>query len=156
MGNGTYWNDHIKIEIAYKQKRKKLFYEKHRTSRFRKITEEQRDEIFLKAYLWNEKYKDTPVCDKLNILYDTLCHRNNNLGIAENDETFLFLIAAFDPELKLLQLYYDINTKDEYKIRCIRELGFDYDERLYLLEKYYNDKFPTIEDDFNKTLQKNK
>lgn len=147
--NGCYWNNHIEIEIKYKQKRKKLFYEKNRTSRFKKITDEQRDEIFLKASLWNEKYSDINVSEKLNILYDTLSYRNNNLGIKENDESFLFLIASFDPELKLLELYYDINTKQELKTRCFRELGFEYDERLYLLEKYYNERFPTLEDEFN-------
>lgn len=154
MNKGSYWCNHIDIELRYKQNRKRVFFLKHRTTRFKKITDTQKNEIFSKASLWNEKYSDVIISEKLNILYDILSHRNNNLGINENDETFLFLIAAFDPELKLLQLFYDINTIDEYKTRCFNELGFEYDQRLYLLEKYYNDRFPTIEDEFTKTLKK--
>lgn len=153
--NGSYWNTHIDNENRYRQKVKRLFFEKYRkTSKFKNITEEKRDEIFLKASLWGEKYTDTPIHKKLTILYEILSHRNNNLGLNENDETFLFLIAAFDPELNLLKLFYDINTVEEFKTRCFRELGFEYDERLYLLEKYYNDRFPTVEDEFKQKITK--
>lgn len=146
---GSYWNAPIDTENRYRQKVKRLFFAKYpKTSKFKDITDERKDEIYLKASLWNEDYPDLPIRKKLTILYETLSHRNNDLGLNGNDETFLFLIAAFDPELKMMELAYDCNRKDELETRCFRELGFEYDERLYILEIYCNKRFNIVEDEY--------
>ena len=148
------------IILRYKSE-KKAFFERNRIfKKFKYIDEEKKNEIQNDAFLWNEKYTfDTNLLKTLAI-FTTL--RNNNMNrilgrqvfsnnYLTSDEELLFYLFSIDPELKLLQIYYDENNIDEVKKRFFQEFSLDYDARLLKIELMYNKKFPTIIDEFAKT-----
>lgn len=131
-------------------KNKKEFYIKNRFYGFKNITEERRDEILQKAFIWLAK-NTMEGENKLNRLYFILNDNDylSKLGIKSNDEAFLFLLFAFDHDLKLLQIYYEESITNEIARRFKEEFGAIYDARLLQIEMYYNRKFPTIVDEFD-------
>ena len=137
-------------ENAYKQNQKKLFYEKNRFYGFKKITEGRKNEIEEKVQFWREHNQELNCKERLYSLYCLLNNRGNPYEIGMNDESFLFLILAFDPELKLLQISFEEPAKEEIKRRFQEEFNTHYDARLLQIEQYYNKRFPTIADEFDK------
>ena len=139
------------ISIAQKikeknEKEKKKFFQNNKLSYFKKITESRKDELYEKAFLWNEEYKNYSTNEKMFNLYYYL---NNSKKNFENDESFLFLIFTLDPELKLLKIFYEESKFDNIKRRFEEEFGYTYDKRLLILEKVYNNRFPSIIDEFS-------
>ncbi len=61
---------------------------------------------------------------------------------------FLFLISAFDPDLKMLKIFYEESNKDRIKERVQEEFLGKFDSRILEIEKHYNQMFPTLIDEF--------
>lgn len=152
---------HIQRELLHKQNQRHLFYEKNKFYGFKKITEERKNAIAEKAQLWLLNNQEMNNSDKLFAIYHLLNQVRetkekpevfSSLGIALHDESFLFLLFAFDPSLKLLQISYETPKKEEIKKRFEEEFGVCYDSRLLTIETYYNKRFLTIIDENNKKL----
>lgn len=140
-------------ENAYKQNQKRLFYEKNKFFGFKKITEERKKEIEEKAQVWVLQNKELNYEQKLFSLYHLLNKEYKAyLKLEANDECYLFLLLAFDPELKLLQISFEESTKENIKRRFQEEFNAFYDARLLQIEQYYNKRFPTIVDEFDKKM----
>lgn len=61
-------------------------------------------------------------------------------GNASLRQTFLIFILSFDPELKMLQIYYDESMVPKMEERANNELGF-YNTELIRLEQEYHKRF---------------
>lgn len=138
-------NERIKYE-------KKLFYEKNKFYGFKKITDERKEEIEEKATFWSLQNKDLKNDQKLFSIFYLLNKKHELLRIELHDESYLFLILAFDPSLKLMQIYYNSSTKEEIKKRFEEEFCIPYDSRLLTIETYYNERFPIVEDEVRKKI----
>lgn len=153
----TNYIDDSKI-IKYKRE-KKIFFERNMVfKKFKYITDERKDEIKVDVFEWNKKQIFNNNMSKLLavFLYLKFDNLNNRLGkeatfyYSNSDEELLFYLFSIDPELKLLQIYYNENNKREIKKRFFEEFGLDYDSRLLTIELMYNKQFPTIIDEFDK------
>ncbi len=142
-------------ENKFNQNKKHLFYEKNKFYGFKKISEERKKEIEEIAHFWANQNQKLNPNQKLFALYNLL---NKPFEIKmvpklqANDECFLFLISAFDPELKLLQISLEESKVEEIKRRFTEEFQVFYDSRLLQIEIYYNKRFPTLTDEFDKKL----
>lgn len=132
----------------------KLFYEKNKFYGFKKITDERKKEIEEKATFWSLQNNEMSNNQKLfSILYLlNKKHQLEPLKIELHDESYLFLILAFDPSLKLMQIYYEASTNKEIKKRFEEEFCIPYDSKLLTIETYYNERFPTVVDEFRKKI----
>lgn len=139
-------------EIHFKQNQKHLFYEKNKFYGFKNITEERNKEIKANAQFWVSHNQEISFQERLYSIYFMLNSRDNPYKIVANDECYLFLIHAFDPELKLLQISFKESKKEEIKRRFQEEFNTYYDSRLLQIEQYYNKRFPTIIDEFDKKM----
>ncbi len=154
MGNNGYYGTYSVInEINYMNTQKRYFYEKNKFYRFKTITEERKNEIENLALLWSEEYDNISFKDKLYQIYIYLNKESKKLDkeIQINDESYLFLIFAFDPELKLLQISFEESLMKNISKRFKEEFGFTLDFNLLKLESAYNNRFPTITDEFSLT-----
>lgn len=142
-------------EAAFKQNQKRLFYEKNKFYGFKEITEERKKEIEEQAEFWVLQNKELDNQERLYNLYcflNVTTEQGNVYKLKAHDEKFLFLIHAFDPSLKLLQIYFEESNKAEIKKRFQEEFHTFYDARLLQLEQYYNKRFPTIVDEFDRKI----
>lgn len=73
----------------------------------------------------------------------------NSFRLLRGDESFLFFILAFDPELHLLQISMEEMDKMEVERRFKEQFGIPYDDRLRQIEFYYNQRFPTLSNSFS-------
>lgn len=153
MNYGYTKTGRLNSENMRKQYQKRVFFEKNRFFGFRKITEERRKEIEKKAQDWVLQNKELNYDQKLFSLYHLLNKEYKiTLNIEANDECYLFLILAFDPELKLLQISLEESNMEEIKRRFQEEFNTFYDSRLLQIEYHYNKQFPTIIDEFDKKM----
>jgi hypothetical protein len=154
MNKNYYGLTSEKKKITYLENQKNYFYQRNKFFGFKKISEERKNEIAALASLWLEKNINDNT--KKNIIYNAYTYLNkitNTSGdFSQNDESFLFLIFVFDPELNLLQISMEESLRQNVAKRFKEEFGFSYDDRLLQLEKYYNERFPTLKDEFNHTL----
>ena len=157
-------NNLEQIAFKYQQSKKRFFERNDRFRKFENINEERRDEIKNNANLWLEKCtKDSNIRMALS-LFNNLNNTNYNPHInkynkktknelfdfIDNDEELMFYMFVIDPELKLLQINYEENNLQDIKKRYHEEFGLDMDSRLLKIELYYNKKFPTIVDKFER------
>lgn len=154
MGNNGYYGTYnARKEINYMNNQKRYFYEKNKFYRFKTITEERKNKIENLALLWSEDNNNISFKDKLYKIYIFLNEESKKLDktIQLNDESYLFLIFAFDPELKLLQISFEESLMKNIYKRFKEEFGFTLDSVLLKLERAYNNRFPTIIDEFSIT-----
>lgn len=143
----------IKLEKFTLNKIKNTFFmKKNKFYGFKNITEERNMEIKENAQFWVSHNQKISFQERLYSIYFMLNSRDNPYKIEANDECYLFLIHAFDPELKLLQISFEESKKEEIKRRFQEEFNTHYDSRLLQIEKYYNKRFPTIIDEFDKKM----
>lgn len=142
-------------EASFKQNQKSLFYEKNKFFGFKEITEERKKEIEAQAEFWVLQNKELNNQERLYSLYcffNVTTEQGEVYKLKPHDEKFLFLIHAFDPELKLLQISFEEPKKEEIKRRFQEEFNTYYNSRLLQIEQYYNKRFPTIIDEFDKKI----
>ena len=104
---------------------------------FDKVTLEKFDDISKKALLF--RYATNDESRLTTCLYDII-YQPNLLDLNSIDERIVFLIAAIDPELKLLTIYEEECRTEFIKKRALEEVGF-YDKSLIDFERKYKDRF---------------
>lgn len=132
------------------------FFERNKFYGFKKIDEERKKEIENLASLWNSENKNLNPKEKIYQIYyflNTITSQANG-NIKLHDESYLFLLLAFDPKLLLLQIYFEEALISEIGKRFQEEFGFKLNPKFLQLEKYYNLRFPTIIDEFNHPFSK--
>lgn len=86
------------------------------------------------------------------VLYEILSLRRikspGSFQLERGDESYLFFILAFDPNLDILRIFFEEATKEEISRRFKEQFGIPYDDRFRQIEQYYNKRFPTIVDEF--------
>lgn len=91
----------------------------------------------------NEKVKEyISSIDRVNYI-DLAFHilfQNDILKLRNNKEQLLFFVLAFDPELKVLNIYEDEPTVKKIKERLIMEFGF-YNKELIKVERLYHSHY---------------
>lgn len=142
----------IGYETDKESANRNTFYQLNHFYGFKKITEERKEEILNKAFFWKQENSSLVGRVLLDKLYLMLIKSHRLLGIERGDESYLFFIMAFDPELKLLQIYYEESLKENIKKRFEEEFQTFYSSRILDIEKYYNKRFPTIIDEFTKKI----
>lgn len=155
MNYGYIKIQHTNAKNTYMQNQKNLFYEKNKFYGFKKISEERKGQIEEVAQFWTSQNQELNDKQKLYALYNLLNQYlkiNIKPHLEPHDECFLFLITAFDPELKILQISMEETKKENIQKRFEEEFGFLYDARLLQIETYYNKRFPTIIDECNKKI----
>ncbi len=154
MKNYYYELDSINSNINYKQGLKKSFFNDNKPFYgFKKITEKRKKEIEDAAIKWNLIHDGV---SKADLFYQVLneIHANhdykspNDFYLAYGDESFLFFILTFDPNLEILQISFEELNKSAIQKRVKEQFGIFYDDRLRQIEHYYNEKYPTITDEF--------
>lgn len=104
---------------------------------FDEITDERFEQIKNQV----EIYKSIP---NINITYKTciynILYQANILELNSMHEKLIFFINAIDPELKLLQIYFEESNYNNIKKRSIDELGFFY-KHLIKIELIYYKRF---------------
>lgn len=131
----------------------KSFYEDNQPFYgFKKISQERKEVIEKLALMWNLSHKNC--CSKRTLFYQILneIHAKRNHALKDfyidyGDESFLFFILTFDPNLEILKLCMEEANKIEIKRRFKENFGFNYDDRLRQIEFYYNKKYPTLIDE---------
>lgn len=128
------------------------FYNQNYFSKFKNISEEKRKDILSKVTLYSYLFSQND--EKIFQLYEYLNRAKAlvALGIHRGDEVFLFFLLSMDPNLLLLQIYYEENDISGVKKRFQEEFDCPYEARLLTLEKYYNERFPTILKTLNKKI----
>lgn len=137
--------------ITAQENYRKIFFEDNHFYGFKKISEERRDYIIKKAFDWNLINSKLVGNKKLEQIYLLLTKGKRNFDIERDDESYLFLIMAIDPELKLLEMSYEESKKENLVRRFSEEFNMKYDSRFLDLEKYYNKRFPTLTDQFTRS-----
>lgn len=138
----------INSTIRYRESLKRSFFVCNPFSYFTKITNECKKKIEKLAFLWREKHIDLSYQERFYCLLEDF-RKDRNAGyerkLATGDETFLFLLLAFDPTLAILRISLDSSEKEEYMNRVKEEFSFFPDSRILTLEKFYNERFSVIE-----------
>lgn len=145
----------INYENHYNSNQKHLFYEKNKFYGFKFVSEERKNQIEEVARFWAKQNQDFNNQQKLYAIYNLLnLYRRVDIEpkLNPHDECFLFLLFAFDPELKLLQIAMEEVKKEEIIRRFTEEFEVHYDSRLLQIETYYNKRFPTIVSEFDKKI----
>lgn len=136
--------DEIDKKIAL---RKSFFKDNKPFLGFKKITEERKKEIEENTLLWRSSQGDTPF-PKLfyNVLNEINGKRSSkepdSFQLKHGDESYLFFILAFDPNLDILRIFLEEETKEEVNRRFKEKFGIPYDDRFRQIEQYYNKRFP--------------
>ncbi len=146
---------HINYENHYNYNQKHLFYEKNKFYGFKSVSEERKNQIEEVARFWAKQNQNFNNQQKLYAIYNLLnlyLRVDIEPKLNPHDECFLFLLFAFDPELKLLQIAMEEVKKEEIIRRFTEEFEVRYDSRLLQIETYYNKRFPTIVSEFDKKI----
>lgn len=85
--------------------------------------------------------------NKLLIAYSYLnsIYTRNKLNSTQN---IVLIVNHIDPELKMLQIFYECSKEDDIRRAIKEEFGF-YNKDFIKIEKIYNEYFKLIEDPFN-------
>lgn len=156
MRNSYYYEfGSMVAKVDRKEILKKIFFNDNKPFYgFKKITEERKKEIEDAAIKWNLIHEGV---SKADLFYQILneIHANHDYNspldfyLAYGDESFLFFILTFDPNLEILQISFEESNKCEIQKRVKELFGIFYDDRLRQIEYYYNKKYPTITDEFS-------
>ena len=156
------------ITQKYVLARKRFFERNNSFKKFKYIDDERKEQIRNNALLWSEKHELSNTLRLALCLFSNLndikCNPKNNntftgnelFDFTSNDEEVLFYMFVMDPELKLLEINFEECKMDMIKKRYHEEFGLDLDIRLLKIEQIYNDRFPTVVDEFNYTKTKQK
>ena len=145
----------INKNIFRREMLKKSFFEDNKPFYgFKKITEKRKKEIEDAAIKWNLTHVGVAKADLFyQILNEIHANReytfSKDFHLAYGDESFLFFILTFDPNLEILQISFEESKKSEIQRRVQEQFGIFYDDRLRQIESFYNKKYPTITDEFN-------
>ena len=146
---------------------KSIFFERNmRFKKFKNIDEEREANLRKIASIWNNTHTFDNVFSK-HLSFFILLKKDSQkkfntstipatFDAQSSDEELLLYIFVADPELKLLQLYFEGNNINVIKQRFLEEFGYAYDSRLLTIEKVYNNRFNKVVDEFenSKTLTK--
>lgn len=147
----------VNAKISFRNNIKIAFFRDNPTQKFKKISVERKEEIEVMASLWSSLYNHLPLEDKF---YEIIKEIKNDQGrgfekkynLFRGDEKHVFLLSAFDPSLKMLKISLDSSDKDDYFKKVKEEFGFFPDQRVLLLEKFYNARFSILENDMEPRL----
>ena len=141
---------------------KAIFFERNmRFKKFNHIDESREEELRTTASIWDSTHTfDNVFLKHLSffiLLKKDFQKKFNNstipatFDVQTSDEELLLYIFIADPELKLLQFYFEESNTKTIKQRFFEEFGYEYDSRLLTIEKIYNDRFNKIVDEFDNT-----
>ena len=151
------------IPNKYQVNKKRFFERNDKFKMFKYIDEERRDQIKANADAWLDSHIfDTTIklllCLFKNINSSRINQRISGIKLKEasklfdftsSDEEAMFYMFVADPELKALQINYEESNTSDVKRRYFEEFKIELDPRLLKIEKIYNEKFPTIIDEFD-------
>ena len=156
------------VSCKYRLSKRRFFERNNSFKMFKDIDEERKNQIKANADTWLDLHIFDNTMKLLLCLFNNINSPRINqrmpgkklkeasklFDFTSSDEEVMFYMFIADPELKALQMSYEESDTSDVKRRYFEEFRINLDPRLLKIEEVYNNKFPSIVDEFSRVRTK--